>query len=85
MLLQVFFHVDKLQMINLLTLKVKCVKRCQKYVFEEFYFVCFYFILTMKKKGYNDIYAHLQYIYKNIYKTIYTKCSWFAVLWLSLG
>lgn len=49
MLLQVFFHVDKLQMINFLTLKVKCVKKCQKYVFEEFYFVCFYFILTMKK------------------------------------
>lgn len=68
MLLQVFFHVDKLQMINLLTLKVKCVKRCQKYVFEEFYFVCFYFILTMEKKGYNDIYAHLQ-----IYTKIYTK------------
>lgn len=51
MLLQVFFHVDKLQMINFLTLKVKCVKKCQKYVFEEFYFVCFYFILTMKKIG----------------------------------
>lgn len=51
MLLQVFFHVDKLQMINFLTLKVKRVKKCQKYVFEEFYFVCFYFILTMKKIG----------------------------------
>lgn len=51
MLLQVFFHVDKLQMINFLTLKVKCVKKCQKYVFEEFYFVYFYFILTMKKIG----------------------------------
>lgn len=51
MLLQVFFHVDKLQIIHFLTLKVKCVKKCQKYVFEEFYFVCFYFILTMKKIG----------------------------------